>query len=185
MAGRVGRRELQPGVGLAVFGDDLHLLLAREVHHRRVLGEAVHEQRAHAPIACAQVGAREQRTADAAPAMAFEYRDSELGVRAAASDVRRTGKVQGIVEYAEQRIALEVDAFHVSAHRRIVESATEAQAPVRAAERQEVRLEGWTFRPRELANQDVGQIFWKDSRAAASVASISAVPCAAETKPAS
>ena len=117
--------------------------------------------------------------------MAFEHRHAKLGVRAAASDVRRSGKVQGIVEYAEHRVALEVDALHVSAHRRIVEGGAEAQAPVLATKRQEMRLEGRTFRPRELANQDIGQIFLKDSRAAASVASISAAPCAADTKPAS
>ena len=106
-------------------------------------------------------------------------------MRAAAGDVRGSVEVQGIVEHAEQRVALEVDAFHVSAHRRIVEGGTEAQAPVLGAQCQEVRLQGRTLRPGELANQDIGQIFWKDSRAAASVASISAAPCAADTKPAS
>ena len=126
-----------------------------------------------------------KRAADAAPAMAFEHRDAELGVRAAARDVRRPDEVQGVIEHAEQRVALEVDALHVSAHRRIVEGGAEAQAPVRSAERQKMRLEGRTLQPRELANQDIGQIFLKESRAAASVASISAAPCAADTNPAS
>jgi len=120
MARGVGGRKPEPGIGFARFDHDLHRLLAREVHHGVVLRQAVHEERPHAPIAGAQVRAREQRTADAAAAVPRQHRDPELGVPAAAGDVRRTDEVQSVVIDAEGRIALEIDARDVRAHRIVV-----------------------------------------------------------------
>ena len=45
---------------------------------------------------------------------------AELGVPAAAGDVRRTDEVQSVVIDAEGRIALEIDARDVRAHRIVV-----------------------------------------------------------------
>src|SRR5258708_33281795 len=59
IARRIGLRKLEPGIGLAGFGDDMHALSAGEVHHRLVLLQAVHEEPGAAPIACPQRGALE------------------------------------------------------------------------------------------------------------------------------
>jgi hypothetical protein len=55
MARSVGGREREPRIGLARIDHYLHALRASEVHHRRVLRQAVREERAHAPVAGAQV----------------------------------------------------------------------------------------------------------------------------------
>jgi len=133
----------------------------------------------------ARICAREKRAADAAAAVLRQHRYAELGVLLAARDVRRTDEVQNVVINAEGRIALEIDARHIGTHRVVVDRNAEAQPAIFAVEGEEMRLERRPLQPGKLANRNVGQIFSKDARAAASVASISAAPCAADTKPAS
>jgi len=74
----VRRRQRKPCIGFARFGDDRHALLSRQVHHGAVFRQAVHEERAPAPIAGTQMGTREQRAAHAAAALALAHRNAEL-----------------------------------------------------------------------------------------------------------
>src|SRR5687768_17431751 len=127
-----------------------------------------------------QAGAGEQGGADAAAAMAIEHRDAEFGVSLRAPDVPRADDLQVVADDAERRVLLEIDAPHVGAHRRVVERHAEAQPPVVGAEREEMSFERRAFHPGELAHDDVHATFLKASLAAASVASISAAPCAPE-----
>src|SRR5258708_11175882 len=69
IAGGVGLRKLEPRIGLARLGDDVHALPAGEVHHRLVLLQAVHEELRAAPVARPQRRALEERAAEAAAAM--------------------------------------------------------------------------------------------------------------------
>src|SRR5688500_4011627 len=145
----------------------------------------MHEQGAHAPVACAQMRPCEQGAPDTTAALTRQHRHAELGMAVAARDMRHTEQVQAVVGNAEHHVPLVIDARDVGAQRVVVERHAETQPPVFSAEREEMRLERGSDQPGQLTNQDVGQIFLKDSRAAASVASISAAPCAADTKPAS
>ena len=73
MARCVGRRQLEPGVGFAGLGDDVHVLPARKAHHRVVLRQAVHEQGVYAPIARMHMRAFKQRAAYPAAALSLEH----------------------------------------------------------------------------------------------------------------
>lgn len=156
MAGSVRRRQRKPRIGFARFGDDLHALLTREMHHRRVFGEAVHEKRAHAPIAGAQVGARKKRTAEALAAMPLENGKAELGVRVGTRKMRCAKEPQLIVEYAEEGVALEVDALDIGANGRVVDRCTKTQPPVLGIERSQMTLERAALERGKLSHQNVG-----------------------------
>src|SRR6267143_1488743 len=114
--------------------------------------------------------------------------------------MRRADEVQFVVEHAEHRVALEIDALHIGPHREIVHADTEAQSSILAAEREEMALERGLLQPRKLPDVNVHGLpcstrqatqscagfhakRWKQSRAATSVASISGLSCAADTKP--
>jgi hypothetical protein len=138
---RIRRRELEPGIRLAAAHADRHALPAREVHHRGVLGQAMHEQRALAPVARMDLRALEQRAADALAAMAGKHRHAELHVTGAARKMRRAEEAKLVVEHAERGVVLEVDARQVIAHRVVADGDAEAQPPILCLELEEVLLE--------------------------------------------
>ena len=111
-----------------------------EPHHGGVLGEAVHEKRAHAPVACPQVGARATRRRYRARASTPAPRRRAPRSRRLA-DVGRADEVQVLAGHAEEGVALEVDALDVGADRGIAERHAEAQAPVVRAEGEKMGLE--------------------------------------------
>lgn len=195
MAGRIRRRQLEPCIRLAGLGNDLHSLAPGETHHRGVFGEAVHEQRAHAPIAGMQVRPLEERTTHALTAIARQYRNPELGVAIAAGEVCDAEEFQLIIGHGEDRIVPEIDARYILAHRVVAEGRAKTQPPIIGPENQKMAAECGALGARYFSNLDAhGPCSRKDhsshtlpnaSRAAARVASISASPCAAETKPAS
>ena len=99
--------------------DELHVLAPREAHHRRVLDEAVHEKRLHAPVACADMRTCQQRAADAPPAMGLEHGDAELGMAITARYMRHAEELESFVKHAKHRVVLEIDALDVCAHRMV------------------------------------------------------------------
>lgn len=192
----VGRRQPEPGIGLSRLGDDLHPLTPGEMHHRRVFRKAVHEKRRHAPIAGMQMGTGKQCAADAAAALALEHRNAELGMAVGAREMGNAEQMQIVIRDSEYRVLREIDALDVFAHRVVAERRAEAQPAVVRAELQEMLEKRGPLGTRQLSDGNVhAAIRRKDcssqpsllnaARAAASVASISALPCAAETKPAS
>src|SRR5688500_4815270 len=198
----IGGRQLKPRVRFACRGHDRHALVSCKTHHRGVLGEAVHEERAYAPVAGTQVRAREKRAANAAVALSFEHRNAELGVVTGPAKMRRTDEVQIVAGDPEHGVALEVDARHVAVNGEGVERHAEAQATILRAQREKMPLEEGALEARQLADEDLHrcpcltadntqglrQLYFtiaNAARAALIVSSISATPCAAETNPAS
>lgn len=130
---------------------------------------------------CLQVRPCEQSAADTLAPVAGEHRNPQLCIPVGACEVRCACEAQLVIGYAEDRIALEIDAGEVAPHGAIGDRDPEPQAPIVAAQRKKVSFEPGAVEPRQLANRNQRNA----SLAAASVASISAAPCAAETKPAS
>jgi len=144
------------GVDFTRLGGEGHALLAGEVHHRAVFSQAVHEERARAPVARMGVGAREQGAAQAAPALRREHRHAQLGARRIARKVRDAEQLELVVEHAERRAMLEIDALHVGAQRGVAERNAEAQPPVLCSEREKVPLERGALSCGELTDDDFG-----------------------------
>src|SRR5438067_6287343 len=113
----------------------------------------------------------------------------------AAREMRDTEELQLIVCHGEHRVVPEIDALDVLVHRVAAERRAEAQAPVLRSKGEEMVAQTRAFSSRQLADGNIHARLTqvcssyarrpKAFRAAASVASISAAPCAAETKPAS
>src|SRR5205085_9878470 len=116
IAGGVGLRKTEPRLRLAGLGDDVHALPSREMHHRLVLLQAMHEELRPAPVARPQRRALQERTTEAAAAVPGEYRYTELGVVIAACNVRGRHQREVIAHHAEERVAVEVDGSDVAAH---------------------------------------------------------------------
>ena len=204
-AGRIRRRQLEPGIRLTARRGDAHALLARQVDHRGILGEAMHEQLSNTPVACVRVAAREQHCSNAGSAPGGKHRDTELRMRIAAREVRRPDKAELIVEDAENRVAVEADTCDIVPDRLIGQDNAETQPPIFVIEGEQVPLERIAFQPAKFARNDLRghSVILFDSendarfggssqltaanaaRAADRVASISTLPCAAETNPAS
>src|SRR5262245_10655405 len=101
--------------------------------------------------------------------------------------MRHADEAQIVGGDAEHRVAPEVDARDIGAHRYVVERGAKAQAPVVRIKGEKMRLQRG-LGTRQLADQCLHCPYFtmaNPARAAASVSSISAVPCAAETNPAS
>src|SRR5438105_15777619 len=101
----------------------------------------MHEQGMRAPVARVRVGACEERATDAAIAVSRQHAHAELRMAVALREVRCADDAQFIVQNAEHGVALEIDALHVSANRKIVEAGAEAKPPVFAREGQEMALQ--------------------------------------------
>src|SRR2546427_9333749 len=104
--------------------------------------------------------------------------------------MRDTEELQLIVRHRQHRVVREIDALDVRVHRVIAERRAEAQPAIVRSEREEMAAQCRALGPREFPdwNCHLGSSypsFANAARAAVSVASISASPCAAETKPAS
>jgi hypothetical protein len=128
-------------------------------------------------------------------------RDAQLGLVAAAREVRGTGELQVVVEHAEDDVAVEIDARHVVVDRRIRDGEAKAQPAVLGIELAQVGGVLGALQLGEFAGQDLHgastcamparfaplryAASGNDSRAARSVSSISAASCAKDTKPAS
>ena len=134
----VGRRKLQPGVGLSSLGDDLHLLAAGEMHHRRVFRKAMHEQRVHAPIAGVLMRTGEETTAYATAALALEHRNPELGMAVGAREMGDAEQLQVVVRDGEHRVVREIDALDVFTQSVVAERRAEAQPAILRAKLQKM-----------------------------------------------
>src|SRR3954467_14768103 len=80
------------------------------------------------------------RSAEAAAAIFGQYRHAELGVVLAAREMRSPHQGEIVAEYAEERVAFEVDTRDVGAHRAVGGRRAEAQPPVLGPERKQVLL---------------------------------------------
>lgn len=142
--GAIGRRQREPGVGLAIRALYRHAGLSRDTHHRVVVRLKMYPQRAELHAASVSDRALEQRTADAASACTLRYGYTELGgaraiVITQCHDMPHTVQRQLTVVDAEHRVALEVDGIHVVSDCPVAGRLIEAQPAVFVIEREKMR----------------------------------------------
>src|SRR5258706_10245231 len=70
--------------------------------------------------------------------------------------MRDAEQLELVVEHAEGRVVLEIDALHVSAHRGVAQGDAEAQPPVLGAKREEVPLKRGALAQGKLLDDDCG-----------------------------
>src|SRR5713101_5121535 len=100
-------------VGLTAASDDFHSGLVRDVHHRSILGQAMHEQGADEMVASETRSPLEQRRADAAASITDKNAHAEFRNAVGDSNVRHRSERKVIGEEAEHRVAVEIDAVDI------------------------------------------------------------------------
>lgn len=124
--------QAQTGVGFATLEHEQQARLAGEVHHDRVLCQAVHEQRAAAEVRGVQQSTLQQCVAVAVAAAARI--DAEAQLRRPLGGVERkmreADELERVVVNGERAVALEVDALDVDTDRLVADRVAEAQPPV-------------------------------------------------------
>ena len=106
-------RQYQARFAVRAVARQLHAVLLRQMHHRRIFAEAMDDYLAHRAVAQMHGGTGEQRIADAHTACAVQHRKTQFRAVIAIRNMHHADRAQFVIGHGKNTVVLEIDSLYV------------------------------------------------------------------------